>query len=277
MQMTKTAWLALMLVLAPAAQATAGPAAATRVVETGGRRIFFHDIAGRRPVIVLDAGGGQDASYWDGLAAELAQRTGSRVITYDRAGMGLSDDVPGPWRVQAAVDDLAIGLKRLGATREVILVSHSLAGEIATYLARRHPAWLRGVVMVDANVPQFFTDATVTVMYAAQKPMIDAMAAAPPTPQSRQMVSLAASWVETSHAFHRTAWPAKVRCAVIVSEKTPLDSPDGAKAWRDAEAEFARTACRRPVIVAERSSHDVAHDRPDVIIQAIAEMAARGR
>lgn len=277
MRMTKTALLTLALLAAPAAQAMAAPVPtpATRIVEIGGRRLFFHDIAGRGPVIVLDAGGGANASYWSGVAAELAERTGSRVITYDRAGMGLSDDVPGPWSLSAAVDDLSTGLKRLGATRDVILVAHSLAGEIATNMARRHPGWLRGVVMVDANVPQFFTDELVTTMYAAQKPMVDALATAPRTPQNRQMISLMGSWVETSKAYHRTRWPAKVRCITIVSEKTPLESPEGAKAWRDAEAEFSRTACRRPVIVAERSSHDVAHDRPDVVIDAVTEMVGR--
>jgi len=112
--------------------------------------------AGASPAIVLDAGGGLDARYWDTLVPELAKRTGREIITYDRAGFGTSDEVSGPWNLQSATDDLANGLAKLGATQGVIMVSHSLAGEIATELAIQHPHWLAGAVLVDANVPDFF-------------------------------------------------------------------------------------------------------------------------
>ena len=74
-----------------------------------------------------------DRSTGDPLARFLAPHF--TVITYDRAGLGKSDVVPGAWKVQSAVSDLKAGLKQLGITKDVTLVAHSQAGEIASAMA----------------------------------------------------------------------------------------------------------------------------------------------
>jgi pimeloyl-ACP methyl ester carboxylesterase len=269
-----------LLVLVPAtsrSQSQPPMTGTTRMIASGGHRIAFHVTPGHLPAVVLDAGGGLDSTYWDTLVPEIAQRTGSMIITYDRSGFGASEEVKGPWNVRQATDDLATGLAKLGATRDVILVSHSLAGEIATYLTQRHPEWFAGVVLVDANVADYFTDATIDATAAEYAPAIAAARAAPTSPEARQLLALSDSFVETSRAFHSAAWPKSVPAIVIVSEKTPANTPAAAQWWRDAHAQFAGGAANRRLVVAQRSSHDVAHDRPDVILQAIADIAAKGR
>jgi pimeloyl-ACP methyl ester carboxylesterase len=251
--------------------------AATQMIPRAGHKIAFHIRQGSLPVIVLDAGGGLDSSYWNTLVPELAKRTGCKIITYDRAGFGSSDEVPGPWSVQSATNDLANGLEKLGATHNVILVSHSLAGEIATYLARQHPQWLSGVVLVDANVPEVFTDNFIDRMTAIYAPIIAATKAAPPSQAGRQLLALSQSFPETSQAFHRVTWPAAVPTIVIVAAQTPFEVAADAQWWRDAHQQFVNGANNRKLVVADRSSHDVAHDRPDVIIQAAAEMVASSK
>jgi pimeloyl-ACP methyl ester carboxylesterase len=247
---------------------------ATQMIERAGHNIAFHIHQGSLPVIVLDAGGGLDSSYWNTLIPELTKRTGCKIITYDRAGFGRSDEVPGPWSVHSATDDLAYGLEKLGATHNVILVSHSLAGEIATYLARKHSQWILGAVLVDANVPEFFTDKFIDRSIALYAPIIAATKATPPTQAGRQLLALSQSFRETSQAFHRITWPAAVPAIVIVSEQTPFDAAADAKWWKDAHQQFVNGANNRKLVLADRSSHDVAHDRPDVIIQAVAELVA---
>jgi pimeloyl-ACP methyl ester carboxylesterase len=276
MTILKIASLSLLLSFSTLAQADDPlPAvAATQMIARADHKIAFHIQQGSLPVIVLDAGGGLDSTYWNTLVPELAKRTGCKIITYDRAGFGGSDEVPGPWNLQSATDDLANGLEKLGATRNVILVSHSLGGEIATYLARQHPQWISGVVLVDANVPEVFTDNFIDRMTAIYAPIIAATKAAPPTQAGRQLLALSQSFRETSQAFHRITWPAAVPAIVIVSEQTPFDAAADAQWWREAHQQFAHGANNRKLVVADRSSHDVANDRPDVIIQAVEELAA---
>lgn len=258
-----------------AATPTPTTSPATHIVERDGRKIAFHVIPGQLPAIVLDAGGGADSSYWSTLAPEIAKRTGAQIITYDRAGFGMSEEVPGAWSLVGAVDDLEAGLRTLGATRGTILVSHSLAGEIATGITSRHPDWFAGAVSVDANVPEFYTDAMIARQVKLYAPLLEHLRKAPPTPANRQLLALGASFEAVSRAFHKMEWPAAVPVAVIVAETPPLPDPADAQAWRDAHALFASKAPNRSLIVADKSSHDVAHDRPDVILNAIAAMRSR--
>jgi pimeloyl-ACP methyl ester carboxylesterase len=249
-------------------------AAATQMIARAGHKIAFHIQQGALPVIVLDAGGGLDSTYWNTLVPELAKRTGCQIITYDRAGFGGSEEVAGAWNVQSATDDLANGLEKLGATHNVILVSHSLAGEIATYLTRQHPQWISGAVLVDANVPEVFTDDFIDRMSAIYAPIIAATKSAPPSQAGRQLLALSLSFRQTSQAFHRVTWPSPVPAIVIVAEQTPFEAPADKRWWRDAHQQFVDGANNRKLVVADSSSHDVAHDRPDVIIQAVAELVA---
>ena len=276
MHFRTSAWLSFVLLIAPLTSALAQPArpAATRLIEVDGHKIAFHVTPGHDPTIVLDAGGGLDSSYWDAFIPELTRRTGSQVITYDRSGFGKSDAVSGDWNVHSATRDLEVGLEKLHATHRVILVSHSLAGEIATYLVGQHPDWFSGAVLVDANVPDYFTDEAIARGQALYAPVLARIRAAPPTPSGRQLLALSGSFVATSREFHAKTWPDSVPANVIVSEKTPFEDPADAQWWRDSHAQFAKRAPNRQLVNAVGSSHDVAHDRPEVILKAISEIAA---
>jgi pimeloyl-ACP methyl ester carboxylesterase len=253
--------------------AAAAPDATLRMVTNGGHKLAFHVTPGHLPAIVLDAGGGADSSYWKNLVPTLAKNTGSEIITYDRAGTGASDEVPGPWRVQDAVSDLAAGLTQLGATRDVMLVSHSLAGEVATYFANKNPHWVTGAVLVDASLPDFYTDSELTRIEAANQAQIEELKKQPATKQTRQLLAVASNYVAAHRAYHKMSWPKQIPATVIVSAKTPFDTPDDAQLWRDAQAQFASAAPNRRLVVAQNSSHQIPVDRPDVVIKTVDDMA----
>ncbi|MFJ6851594.1 alpha/beta fold hydrolase [Streptomyces sp. NPDC091271] len=240
-----------------------------------GHRLAFHVTQGDDRTIVLDSGGGEDSSYWKDLVPELHADTGATVITYDRAGLGKSDVVPGPWQVESAVGDLESGLRQLGVTKNVTLVSHSQAGEIAAYFAKDNPRMLSGAVLVDANLPQFFTDEEIPRLVAATAPQVEAAKKDPEKPENRQLISTADGFVAAHRGFHKVAWPDAVPATVMVSEKTPLDgSPVDARRWRDAAASFVQAGPGRTLVTAEGSSHDVPKDRPDLVLEEIEDMVA---
>ncbi|SDO69440.1 alpha/beta fold hydrolase [Actinacidiphila guanduensis] len=264
------------------AKAAASTAAATdstlHMITNEGHRLAFHVTPGHQPAIVLDAGGGLDSSYWKKIVPELSARTGSEIITYDRAGMGASDPVPGPWKAQDAVSDLEAGLTALGATRHVVLVSHSEAGEIATYITGQHPGQFAGAVLVDAALPQFSTDTEIARVAAATRPEVEQIQAKDPkarTQAERQLLAVAAGYVPDQRAYHQAVWPAAVPADVIVSEQTPFPtSPPDAEAWRAAQSAFASEAPNRHLVTAAGSSHDIPLDRPDIVEAQIEAMAA---
>jgi pimeloyl-ACP methyl ester carboxylesterase len=250
------------------------PALSTRDILVHGHHLAFHVLPGRLPALVLDAGGGADSSYWNSILPELAKRTGSQIITYDRAGFGASDEVPPPYRVEDAVTDLESGLTQLGVTHDLVLISHSYAGTIATYLAMRHPDWISGAVLVDTNVPEFFTDEEVAHMGPIIQPMVAEEAAAHPSKRTRTLKAITDAYVETSHAFHKAAWPDSIPCAVIVSERTPFppSMTFDIALWIQAHKDFAGKAPNRTLIFAKGSSHDIAHDSPELIVEATVKL-----
>ncbi|WP_024796671.1 alpha/beta fold hydrolase [Tomitella biformata] len=239
------------------------------LISNNGHELAFQVIPGQSPAIVLDAGGGLDSSEWDTIAPKLAQSTGSMVITYDRAGEGRSDEVPGPWKVEDAVADLQAGLTELGVTQDVVLVSHSLAGEIATEFARTAPGWIAGAVLVDASLPEFYTDDQIDKIVAANSQQIAALQQQPQTRETRQLIAQAVEYGPNHRAYHQMSWPGDVPATAIVSSQTPFDTAEDAQLWKDAQAQFVSAAPNRQLVVADPSSHDIPLDRPDVVITAV--------
>ncbi|MFF7470274.1 alpha/beta fold hydrolase [Streptomyces sp. NPDC008092] len=245
------------------------------MIDNNGHRLAFYVTRGNGSTIVLDSGGGEYSSQWKDIVPRLHAATGATVITYDRAGLGKSDVVPGPWKVASAVSDLKAGLGQLGVTKDVTLVSHSQAGEIANYFARDDPEMLSGAVLVDANLPPFFTDEEIPRLVAATRPEVDAAEKDPDKPENRQLISTAEGFAAAHRAFHKVTWPDSVPATVVVSEKTPFDtSPEDARRWRDAAAEFVRRAPNRTLVTAEGASHEVPTDRPDLVLKEIEDMFA---
>ncbi|MDF2258580.1 alpha/beta fold hydrolase [Streptantibioticus ferralitis] len=243
------------------------------MITNDGHKLAFYVTPGHLPAIVLDAGGGLDASYWKKVAPGIAQQTGSEVITYDRSGEGRSSDVPGPWKAQNAASDLAAGLTQLGVTKNVVLVSHSLAGEIATYFVNEHPHWISGSVLVDASLPEFYTDSETAKLVAANQQQIAALKKQPQTRATRQLLAEADNYGPVHNAYHKLSWPQSVPAIAIVSSQTPFTtSPADAQLWKQAQQEFVSAAPNRRLVVAQNSSHDIPIDRPDVVINAIEDM-----
>ncbi|MET9259027.1 alpha/beta hydrolase [Amycolatopsis sp. NPDC004079] len=237
----------------------------------------FSVTPGRLPAIVLDAGGGMDSSEWGTVAPDLAARTGSEIIAYDRSGEGKSDESPGPWRADNAAADLAAGLMRLGVTKNVVLVSHSLAGEVAFSFARSHPDRVAGAVLVDANLPQFFTPSETAKLVALNEKQVEDLKKAPSTRQTRQLLAQADGYGPVHEAYHKLTWPSGIPVAVIVSAETPFPTPEDAQLWRQAQQDFAHAAPNRTLVTAEHSSHDVPLDRPDVVGTAVENLLKQVR
>lgn len=257
------------------ADAVDPPPAGPRLVSVNGRKMAFSVTPGRLPAIVLDAGGGMDSSEWRKVVPELANRTGAEVIAYDRAGEGASDEAPGPWRADNAAADLTAGLTALGVTGNVVLVPHSLAGEVAFSFARSHPQRVAGAVLVDANLPQFFTPSETVKLVALNEKQVEELKKAPATRQTRQLLAQADGYGPVHAAYHKLTWPSGIPATVIVSADTPFPASEDARLWRQAQRDFARAAPNRALVTAEHSSHDVPLDRPDVIVAAVADLLKR--
>ncbi|HWD62374.1 MAG TPA: alpha/beta hydrolase [Humibacter sp.] len=252
----------------------ASAAPGLHMISHNGHKIAFHVTAGHQPAIVLEAGGGNDSTYWKHLVPQLSKSTGSEIITYDQAGMGRSESVSGPYSARDAASDLAAGLKSLGITHDAVLVPHSEAGEVATYLLNDDPGLVAGAVLVDASLPQFYTPEETARVVAANAPGVAALEKQKKlTKADRQLIAMAANYGPAHTAYHQLSWPADVPAIAIVSASTPFPTALDAARWRDAQAEFVKAApADRRLVTAAHSSHDIPLDRPALVIDEVKQM-----
>ena len=261
-------------------QTSAGPASSplasgTQVdVHRDGHDIVAYVTQGTTGTIILDAGGGNDAAYWNDLVPELAALTRATIVTYDRAGVGQSEEVPGAFSPAAAGDDLAAVIATVDRpTGPVVLVGHSIAGEVAHALVNSHPERIDGAVLIDANLPPFFTPAQVARLVEANRETVEQLKSEPSTRQNRQFIAAAENWGPVHEAFHTASWPTDLPVSVLVSDETPFaETSEDAQNWRDAAREFASQASNRDLTVAKGTSHDVPLDDQQLVESVIARM-----
>jgi pimeloyl-ACP methyl ester carboxylesterase len=113
-----------------------------------GERRLFAEVAGTGfPTVVLEAGRGDWSDTWQPIWADLVALT--RVVRYDRAGLGRSDPVVLP----RSCDDLVLDLHRLlqlvAQPGSYILVGHSIGGLTIRLYAQHYPQEIVGMVLVD--------------------------------------------------------------------------------------------------------------------------------
>ncbi len=98
------------------------------------------------PTVVFDASLGEPGSLaWAGVMPIVAART--RIVAYDRAGIGASDPVS-PLTLDAQVGDLTAVLRQAGHG-PCVVVGHSWGGLLAQLVALGHPDLIAGLVLVD--------------------------------------------------------------------------------------------------------------------------------
>jgi pimeloyl-ACP methyl ester carboxylesterase len=125
--------------------------AGSRLIDVGGgRRLYIRSVGSGGPTVILEPGLGESAremARW--IAPDVARTT--TVVVYDRAGHGRSDAEPAAGA--DAARDLHVLLERAHVPGPYVLAGHSLGGMFALSYARRYPAEVGGIVLLDSMHP----------------------------------------------------------------------------------------------------------------------------
>jgi pimeloyl-ACP methyl ester carboxylesterase len=117
----------------------------------GGRRLYIRSAGAGGPTVILEPGLGESAramARW--IAPDVARTT--TVVVYDRAGHGRSEAEPAAGA--DAARDLHVLLERAHVPGPYVLAGHSLGGMFALSYARRYPAEVGGIVLLDSMHPR---------------------------------------------------------------------------------------------------------------------------
>jgi pimeloyl-ACP methyl ester carboxylesterase len=121
------------------------------LVDIDGCRMHLQTKGAGAATVVLEAGLGGMSSAWAWIQPEAAKF--SRVVSYDRAGLGWSETDLAPKTAQLAARRLRTLLRRSHALPPYILVGHSMGGLLIRVFAEQYLDEVAGIVLVDASHP----------------------------------------------------------------------------------------------------------------------------
>lgn len=116
------------------------------VDSSDGVRIAYEVHGESSPALVLVHGWSCDRRYWDGQVEPLSKSY--KVVTVDLAGHGESGLGRDAWTMAAFGADVASVVEKLDL-KSVILIGHSMGGDVIMEAARRLPGRVVGLVWVD--------------------------------------------------------------------------------------------------------------------------------
>jgi len=213
----------------------------------------FDDVAIRyevqgegEPTGVLVHGWGFDGRIWEAAVPRLARAR--RVVTLDLAGHGRSGRERRRPTIASFAEDVRAVVEAVGAPR-VVLVGHSMGGDVVVEAARRLPGHVAGVVLVDT--------------------LLDVEARMPADQLAAVFAALEADFPAAVGAFFRQ-WmftsatdPALVRS--IVARAQAMDPEVGLAAIRSALTHDARDALRALAVPVRAVNADRFPTRADVM------------
>ena len=238
------------------------------VIAVDGRQVHV-SVAGRgRPAVIFEAGFVNDLRSWAKVQPEIAKSCAT--ISYDRPGIGGSQETPLPRTGEQIAKDLHAMLRQLGVMPPYILVGHSAGGLYIRSFARQYPNEVGGMVFVDAVLPEYLRWLRANDVEHWQE--LERIGA-----ESGNVVRAQWAGLEpTLEEIERSGPLPRVPIEVLVSDQSdlPFKPPGAMGVFLRTQHEFAAqlSGAKIEVIAA---GHELPSLAPDKVIAAILEVAKK--
>lgn len=123
-------------------------------LDLGGYHLHVYQAGSGQPSVIFEAGLGSSLLMWTHIQQAVAQHT--HTLSYDRAGMGWSDNHNAPRTPEQITHELNQLLTLTKLTPPYILVGHSLGGLMVRAFAQQHPEKVKALVLVDSSYERQF-------------------------------------------------------------------------------------------------------------------------
>ena len=245
---------------------------------TFGKYTLFMQQAGQgKPVIILEAGAGDDSTTWKDIFSAIAQF--SHAMVYDRAGLGRSEKPSTPRTALQLVSDLHSLLQAARLEGPYLLVGHSLGALVCRLYAQQYRREVAGLVFIDGPHPEQgrrFTAALTASGWAEHEQVrpILAMASGVAPEQHPERLDFAQSLTEVD----QTRTFGDLPLAIISSSKPPEEAwPDlpiqAARAltqtWDAMQSDLPTLSVKGTHFITNRSGHYIHRDEPEFVIEII--------
>ncbi|WP_413381939.1 alpha/beta fold hydrolase [Alkalihalobacillus sp. 1P02AB] len=214
-----------------------------------------------KPIIIMEAGYGDDLTTWDSIVKELSEE--ATVLVYDRAGVGKSEKSGHPRTSLQMVEELNSLLNYLDIELPYILVGHSFGGVNARLFASTYPHKVGGLVLIDST-PEEYKERFLSTMSTEFQFAYD------------KQFTIEGNYDEFMESLQqlkdRVEGKSNIPLKVISAGKKAHYSKESQLLWNQMQQEIVSRFTNAEWIMAKTSAHYVHHDEPAIVIAAIKKM-----
>jgi pimeloyl-ACP methyl ester carboxylesterase len=244
--------------------------------DIGGRRLFLRCTGHRSPTVVFEGGLTHD---WFELQNQVAPFT--RVCSYDHPNgpWSRSDPAPTPRTARDYVADLHALLRVAHVPGPYVLAGHSNGGLFTQLYASTHPRQVAGLVLIDAVHATYHQRRLAMLKPLLPPDVWEALRREAMTPQPRlldpERVDIWTSERQTRVALRHS--PLRPMPLVVLAHGRP-ENPDAQfveqdeRLWRQLQRELAHLVPSGRLVIATESSHDIQHEQPELVLDAIRDI-----
>jgi len=226
-------------------------------------KLHLRILQGRNPPILFESGGGQDASQWDSIATIVHQQLQATVITYDRAGFGQSSFDTVNYTILQEIKSLEAALQQFGFDNtNMLLVGQSLGAFYNRVYAARHPAQVKGMILLDPRIPSY-ADMRLAKAYFQRLHRKDYEA------NYLSFYHLLARMERTSNYVRQVPLPSSIPLLDIMAEHGPFAEARENERFKADQRNLVKGHRNRRLLFAKGSSHNIPHDKPALVIEQI--------
>lgn len=264
-------WLSMMSVaLTPVLTA----AQTRRLVDVGGYRLEALRAGSGGPTVVFEAGLGDSLDTWNPIWPAIAKQT--TIVAYSRAGFGRSDAAPADRSARREVTELHALLTRLQLPGPYVLVGRSYGGILVRLYTSLYSNEVAGLVIVEGTHEQQvkrwgMIDSSYPPAFRAFFDSV--LRTKPPGAEAGEIRETVR--IQAAGAVEGLTLLPDIPIAVLTSMRSDSTSrfvnvtPRGHEAWREMHDEWFRRSRNGLHIQTTHSGHDMQHDEPQLVIDAI--------
>jgi len=216
------------------------------------------------PTIVLAAGFGDRIESWGGFFNDAGSL--SRVVAFDRAGLGKSDPGLEPRTFSRIATELHTLLQRANIPPPYILVGHSMGGAHIRAFASLFKDEVAGLVFIDPFTERVFSDLPAKERDAEFERQDAAMKDAPPGTRA-EWKFMKEEVLKNCPELQSFGSPPDVPTMVLVAERNR--PPHWAKSVIDQYGSWVANETEAGMVVTADSGHYIHQDEPPLVLSAI--------
>ena len=236
------------------------PLVGSALIDVGGHKVSVSASGeGKTPIVLINGFGQISERSWLMVKEDMSKL--SKVITFDRPGLGKSEKVSGARTSDKKAEEMHAMLKKTAIKGPYILVAHSAGGFEARLFASKYPKEVAGIILLDATPEDYILNAE---KYMSQNELTSMKAAKTPDGNFNDLVK-SAEQVKAARSSMKN-----IPLIVIAGGKKP--DPAMRENWLKMQKDVTALSSKSKFVLAENSDHWVMLDSYKDVIAAVKDM-----